>query len=180
MGRPEWRHLPAISAVEPSPGQLSNEVKQFFAERLQEMSRFVETLNADDMQFNREWHKVLAAPGELILPQLLTSPTEKEKRAIQPGDVLRLSKTAPITYTFGPDDQDERTFYLYFADKELSVAGEWFDFLETLVRQERFSAESATTWKKNGRSYDWETVRSYLQTMFDQGLLERESTAASA
>jgi len=178
MGRPEWRHLPAIPAVETTPGQLPNEVKKFFAARLQEMSRFVETLNADDMEFNREWHKVLAAPGELILPQLVHAPAEAEKRSVEPGDLLCLSRMAPVTYTFGTDADGRRTIYLYFADKELSMNGEWFDFLETLVRQERFSAHSATTWKQDGQPYDWESVQAYLQTLLDQGILERETTAA--
>jgi hypothetical protein len=178
--RPEWRHLPAIPAVAATPGQLPAEVKEFFAARLQEMVEFVGTLNADSMDFNREWHKVLAAPGELILPQLLPVRPEDEARTIEPGDVFRLSRTAPITFTFGMNSESERIFYLYFADKELSVTSEWFDFLNTLVRQDRFVAESATRWAQNGRPYDWETVRAYLQMMFEQGVIERESSAVAA
>jgi hypothetical protein len=176
MSRPEWRHLPAIAGAHRAEGQLPDEVKEFFAARLQEVSEFVGTLNADSLEFNREWHKVLAAPGELILPQLLPPRAEGAKRAIEPDDVFRLSKKAPITYTFGTDAGGERTFYLYFADKELSVSGEWSDFLYNLVRQERFVAGSATTWAQNGPPYDWETLAAYLDVMVDQGILEREGT----
>jgi len=176
MSRPEWRHLPTIPAGGLTPGQVPDEVKEFFAARLREVSKFVDTLSPDSLDFNREWHKLLAAPGELILPQLLPAPAEVEKRAIEPGDVLRLPNTAPITYTFGIDADGERSFYLYFADKELSLSGEWFDFLQTLVRQESFVAESATGWAHDRPAYDWETVRTYLQVMLDQGILERQES----
>jgi len=180
VGRPEWRHLPAIPAAGVPPGRVPNEVKKFFAARLQEVGEFVETLKPDSLDFNREWHKLLAAPGELILPQLLPAPAEQGKRAIEPGDVLRLSKTGPITHTFGIDADGQRSFYLYFADKELSLSGQWFDFLQTLVHQESFVAESATRWAHDRQPYDWETVRTYLQVMLDQGILERQESPAVA
>jgi len=173
--RPEWRHLPSPNPIDSTPGQTPAEVKEFIAARLREASEFLEALNPDSLEFNREWHKLLADPGEVVLAYLFPTPNEQRDLAIEPGDVLRLSKGAPLTYTFGTDAAGERSFYLYFADKELSVSGEWVPFLQTLVRQQRFTAASATQWSEDGRHYPWETVQSYLQALRDQGILECEA-----
>lgn len=175
VGRPEWRHLPAPHPSDSTPGQTPTEVKEFFAARLREAIEFVEALNPDSLEFNREWHKLLADPGAVVLAHLFPTPTEQRDLAIEPGDELRLSKRAPLTYTFGTDAAGDQTFYLYFADKELSVSGEWVPFLQTLVQQQRFTAVSATQWSEDGQPYPWETVQSYLQVLRDQGILECEA-----
>jgi hypothetical protein len=171
---PEWRHLPTPNPVGSTPGQTPAEVKEFIAARLREAREFVEALNPDSPDFNREWHRLLADTGEAVRAYLLPAPTGQVKQVIEPGDVLRLSKRAPLTYTFGTDAAGERSFYLYFADKELSVSGEWVPFLHTLVQQQRFTAVSATLWSDDGQPYSWETVQSYLQLLRDLGVLECE------
>lgn len=175
VSQPEWRHLPAIPTASLTPGRVPAEAKEFFAARLQEVRDYIDTLSPDSMAFNREWHKVLADPGEMILSYLLPTQTEQSEPAIEPNDMLRLLKYAPMAYTFGIDAEGERSFYLYFANKELSVKGQWVPFLQTLVQQERFVALSATRWAEDGQSYPWETVQAYLQVLVDQGMLEREA-----
>src|SRR4030095_1564791 len=147
----EWRHLHAPRPAVATQGQAPAEVKEFLAARLREACEFVEALNPDSLEFNREWHRLLADPGEVILAHLFPTPTEQRDLAIEPGDVLRLSKRAPLTYTSGTDAEGMRNFYLYFADKELSVSGEWVPFLQTLVQREQFTAASATQWSEDGQ-----------------------------
>ena len=55
------------------------------------------------------------------------------------------------------------------------MAGEWVPFLKTMIAQQRFTAESATTWAEEGK-YPWKVVREYLEALLDQGILEREDT----
>src|SRR5262249_12458423 len=73
MNQSAWRHLPSTPPSDRSDGQVPGQVKEFFAERLREVAQFVEDLSPDSLAFNREWHKLLAAPGALILPYLLPS-----------------------------------------------------------------------------------------------------------
>ena len=169
---PAWRHLPQVSRTGARPGQLPAEVKQFFAARLDELRETLNGLTPDASELNREWHKLIAEPGEVTLANLSLAPAQPRARSVQRRDQLRLSRRAPITCAVGNDSDGTPEFYLYYGKREVSVAGEWVPFLQTMVAKRRFTAESATTWAEQGK-YPWKIVREYLETLLDQGILER-------
>src|SRR6185436_17405148 len=102
-------------------------------------------------ELNRQWQRSIADPGESTLAILSLGSAPPDPGPVQPWDHLRLSRKAPITHALGTGSSDgEETLDLYFADKEVSVAGEWVPFLKTMVDERRFTAESATTWAGDG------------------------------
>jgi hypothetical protein len=117
---------------------------------------------------------MIADPGESIIACLSSSPAEAESRTVHRKEVLRISRKVPLTCAEGAGSDGDNYFYLYFANREASVAEEWAPFLKTMVEKRRFTAESATEWAVDGARYPWETVQEYLQVLLGLGLLERE------
>jgi hypothetical protein len=114
--------------------------------RLTELRHIIDSLSPNSMAFNRQWHKWIAHPGDATLSSLAFAAQALDNRPVQRDDVLRITKNAPTTYAIGTDRDGDTCFYLYVADKELSVGGEWVPFLKTMLDQETFIAESAVTW----------------------------------
>lgn len=170
---PAWRNVPAPHSSNSQPGELPYDVKQFLAARLEELRAALEALTPEDLDLNREWHRLLADPGETARANLSLTAGTTGQLPIQPGEVLSLSRRAPITYALGIDADGDRCITAFYGDKEISVGGEWTPFLQTLIAQGKFTAESATQWSDSGESYPWETVKEYLQALLDQGLIER-------
>lgn len=173
FGQPDWRHLPSINPTTAEPGELPTEAKRFFAARLAELRAALDLITPESFELNRQWQKFIADPGVGTLTRMSLPETGSSDRPVQRKEILRISKRAPITYALGTDGDGDPCLHLYFATREMSVAGEWVPFLQTMVAQQRFTAESAMTWAENGQ-YPWKTVREYLETLLDQGLLERE------
>ena len=88
---------------------------------------------------------------------------------------MRVSRKAPITYSIGTDSDGVESIDLFFADKEVTLSGEWVSFLKRMVEKERFTAASTMKWAEGGRTYPWKIVREYLEALLDQGILERET-----
>jgi ribosomal protein L16 Arg81 hydroxylase len=174
LSNPDWRHLPPISAPGLKSGELPAEAKGFFANRLAELREALDALEPDSLEFNREWQKMIADPGESIIACLSSNPAEAEGRPVQRKEILRISRKVPLTCAEGTGGDGDNYFYAYFANREASVAEEWVPFLKTIVEKQRFTAESATKWAGDGERYPWETVQEYLQVLLERGLLERE------
>lgn len=174
ISHPSWRHLPPISAASMS-GHLPVEMVEFFAARLAGMRDTLDALAPEAFELNRQWHKSIADPEEEMLACLPLNPIEPSGKPVHRKEVLRRSKKAPMTYAVGTDQDGEPVFYLYFANREVCVGGEWVPFLRTLVEKEWFVAESATNWAGVSAQYPWPTVQEYLQVLLDQGILEREA-----
>jgi len=170
---PAWRHFPSVSPANVNPGKLPAEAAEFFAARLTELRDLINSLTPETLELNRQWQRLIADPGESTLASLSLSAAEPDNGPVQRKDLLRVSRRAPITFALGTDSDGEARLDLYFADKEVSVAGEWAPFLKTMLEKQRFTAESATRWAEYGR-YPWEVVREYLEALLDQGILERE------
>jgi hypothetical protein len=171
---PAWRHLPPVNSVSARPGQLPAEAAEFFAARLAELRDVIGALSAESPELNRQWQKLIADPGALTSANLSLGSGEPNGRPVRRKDLLRVSQKAPITYTLGTDSDGEESLDLYFANKEVSVSGQWVPFLKTMIEEQRFTAESATKWAEGDGSYPWKVVREYLEALLDQGILERE------
>jgi hypothetical protein len=168
-----WRCLPPIRKPGNEPGKLPAEVKQFFGERLAELREVLNGLTPEAPELNREWHRLVAEPGEETLASMSTDSSEPSKHPIGRYDTLKLSRRAPITYAVDKDHEGNPEFYLYYGKREVVVTGAWVPFLKTMVTKKRFTAHSATTWAPEGK-YPWKTVREYLELLVDRGILERE------
>lgn len=89
---------------------------------------------------------------------------------LQPSDelVLPMSRRMVVQQTASDDGSPE--LLLYYEDKEISFdEPHLFAFGETLARQKRFRADSATSW---GGGYDWLEVKVLLESLIAAGILE--------
>jgi hypothetical protein len=169
---PNWRHLPRAGRSAPL-GALAPEVVDFFAARLAEFRAVLDDLSPDSLALNREWHRMLADPGEGVTASLEPAPTEADSRPVRRGDRLRLSRRTPLTYARGTDADGDEQCFLYYGDGEVNADGEWAPFLATLVEQDQFRAATATGWAGAGKKYAWDGVQEYLQVLLEQGIVER-------
>jgi ribosomal protein L16 Arg81 hydroxylase len=170
---PDWRHLPVVGASSMRPGQLPSEVSEFFAARLRELSREIESLDPAGLALNREWQRLLAEPGEHIRAQLATLAEPAESETVERQDVLRLTRRAVTSYAIGKEDDGSTVISMYLGPREVSLDNEWVPFLRTMFHKESFVAESATQWAEGAEPYPWETAQEYLQTLLSEGFLER-------
>src|SRR5262249_33585115 len=67
MSNPEWRHFPAVNSANVVPGQLPAEASEFFAARLGELRDVIDSLTSQTPALTREWHRLVADPGDSIL-----------------------------------------------------------------------------------------------------------------
>jgi ribosomal protein L16 Arg81 hydroxylase len=175
VSNPAWRHLLMSGPATQKPGELPAEAAAFFAERLEEIRDAISTLTPESFELNREWQRMVAHPGESSLATLSLAPPQSATRAVERTDIIRLSNKAPITYAEGTDDQGEAILTLFFAAREVTVAGEWVPFLRTMTRRRRFKAASASGWAGRNKRYRWREVREYLQALIGLGVLEFEA-----
>jgi hypothetical protein len=171
---PAWRHFPPINSASVKPGELPTEASEFFAARLAELREVVNALTPESPELNRLWQRLIADPGESILASLPLRGAAPDSRPVHRKDLLRVSRKAPITYALGSDSDGEARLDLYFADKEVSMAGEWAPFLKTMMEKQVFTAELATKWAEGSKTYSWEVMGELLEALLDQEILERE------
>jgi hypothetical protein len=169
----DWRHLPVVGASSMQPGRLPSEVADFFAARLKELSREIDSLDPAGLALSREWHKLLAEPGEHIRAQLATIAEPAESETVERQDLLRLTRRAVTSYAIGTEDDGSTVISMYLGAREVSLDNEWVPFLRTMFHKESFVAESATQWAEGPEPYPWETAQEYLQTLLSEGFLER-------
>ena len=173
LSDPNWRHFPPIDCSRAKPGELPAEMLVFYSARLAELRQVIDRLTPTSQELHRAWQQRVADPGESVLASFYPGPAANA-RVVNKGDRLRLSSKAPLTYAPGTNDEGEATFDLYCADKEVSVKGSWVPFLQNMVAQTHFTAETATGWVEGDDAYPWENVRDYLQSLADEGILEWE------
>jgi hypothetical protein len=173
ISNPDWRHLPVVGPSSMQPGQLPSEVAEFFAARLEELRREIESLEPAGLALNREWQKLLAEPGEHIRAQLATLAEPAESETVEPQDMLRLTRRAVTSYAIGTEDDGSTVISMYLGPREVSLDNEWVPFLRTMFHKESFVAGSATQWAEGAEPYPWETAQDYLQTLLSEGFLER-------
>jgi hypothetical protein len=103
----------------------------------------------------------------------LQHPTPAAALAPDEELVLPLHKRVVTQYAAGEDGAPE--LRLYYGDKEISFdEPELFPFGERLAKQERFLAGSAAGW---GPGYAWPQVRELLETLIEEGVLQRAADA---
>ncbi len=99
-------------------------------------------------------------------------------RGLAPADrlVLPMPKRMVVQRTVtGAGEPELRLFY---GVKEISFdEPSLFAFGETLARQSAFRAGDAVAW---GDGYDWTSVQLLLETLLDEGILERDGAARMA
>jgi hypothetical protein len=173
ISNPDWRHLPMVGASSMRPGQLPQEVTEFFAARLKELSREIESLDPAGLALNREWQKLLAEPGQHIRAHLALLAEPAENYSVERHDVLRLTRRDVIGCAMGTEEDGSTVISLHLGAREVSLADEWVPFLRTMFDKESFVAESATQWAEGPEPYQWETAQEYLQTLLSEGFLER-------
>lgn len=90
---------------------------------------------------------------------------------LQPGDELVLPMSRRMVVQHGTTDDGRPELVLYYEDKEVFFdEPELFAFGETLARQTRFRADTATRW---GDGYEWQQVKPLLESLLESGILER-------
>ncbi|HKQ72814.1 MAG TPA: cupin domain-containing protein [Blastocatellia bacterium] len=173
LSNPDWRHLPVVEASSLQPGKLPQEMAEFFAARLKELSREIESLEPAGLALNREWQKLLAEPGEHISVRLAMNAESVESGAVERQDVLRPTLRGVTSYAVGVEEDGSTAIYLYMGRREVSLYNEWVPFIRTMFQQESFVAEVATQWADGAKPYPWETTQEYLQILLSEGFLER-------
>ena len=99
------------------------------------------------MQSLQVQHKFLNADDELVFP---------------------LHKRVIVQYS--TDSTGTRELYLYYGDKEISFdKPDLFEFGESLAKQSRFIARSATGW---GSGYEWPRIQELLEQLIEEGILQ--------
>lgn len=90
------------------------------------------------------------------------------------GDELVLPKHKRVVAQYSTNAAGTTELHLYYGDKEISFdQPALFAFGETLAKQSRFMAGAATRW---GTGYDWLQVRELLETLVNEGVLQRADT----
>jgi hypothetical protein len=174
LSNPAWRYLPAASLDSAAPGELPADVEQFFASRLEELRDAISALKPGGLELSHDWHKLVADPGRSNVVAMSLEPDKSSGEPVERRDILCLSKKAPIRCAVGTNRNGGATVHLFYADKKVSVSGEWAPFLRRLVDEESFVAESATNWAGEGNQYAWERVQKNLQVLLNKGILQRK------
>lgn len=174
---PSWRHLPAVNTARAMAGELPDETAAFIDARLDELRARLATMSSRSPELNREWQRSVANPGDITLSLLTPQIAPAPPREVQPTSRLRLSRSAPVTIARGTTDDGVATLDLYFAGKEVSVAGAWVPFIATMVATRTFAAADAMAWSEVGEAYPWEVVCASLETLLAQGILEWDAGA---
>jgi hypothetical protein len=172
MRNPDWRHFPAVNPLNVVPGQLPAEASEFFAARLGELRDVIDSLTSSTPELTREWHRLVADPGDSILAGLSMGQSGEGHAPLQPTDRLQLSRKVPMTYSLTTESDSGARLDLFVANKEISVAGEWLPFLKNILEKQTFTAESAMDWTADGTSFPWTAVCENLEALLDQGILE--------
>jgi hypothetical protein len=112
------------------------------------------------------------------LEELAQCPMHKHQAAkIQPlqfDDELIFPMHKRVVTQYSSDESGNKELHLYYGDKEISFEeNEYFDFGETLAKQERFVAGNATTW---GDGYEWNNIQGLLETLIAEGILHYPSS----
>jgi hypothetical protein len=172
---PAWRHLPLVGPNVAEPGRLPKEAASFFADRLQELVGELRSLSPDGLTLTREWHRLIAEPGEGTIEALDLDSPAVEYRPVEKDETLGVSSRAPITFAQGRTDDGCEVLTLYFANKEVTVYAGWVPFIRAMIEKKRFVAASACEWTRSGQPHPWLEVQAYLDVLLSHGFLERST-----
>ncbi len=99
---------------------------------------------------------------------------------IDPHETLCVPKKRRFVHEYVPTEGGNRELRIYFGLKEITFdEPEFIAFGESLIKQDRFVAGSATGWS-GGEPYPWERVKEMLEALLDEGVIERGERAAPA
>jgi ribosomal protein L16 Arg81 hydroxylase len=175
--RPEWRHLPPVvaggSLSEESPPK---EIREFFDARLDELRAVLNSLSGSSASLNKIWTSMIASN---VRPPRFTNPQSAEPvppvgamPAIERKTLLRLSEKATVSACTVPGKDAGKVLYVYVGSTEIEFDDPGFlAFGERLVERGDFVAEAACRWSGE-EPYPWETVRGYLTSLAERGVVE--------
>lgn len=167
----EWRYVPP-RLPGAAPGELPEEIRAFFASRIEELKQVVTQLSPEALSYS--FHKALAYPGEGV--EVGLAPDVKLVRQIASDDMIRVGKQAPLTWTTSTDPDGTSCFHLFAGNTELTAKAEWVPFFSHLVTSDSFRAEQAMTWSDTDTPYSWSAVQQYLAVLLEHGVIAVDAT----
>ena len=155
-----WRqNVPAVPAEETLPDRFSPTVARFFAQRLAELKRHVQSLTASDL-YGSWTHYVHSfdTPFEM----------EGKGRAIDfdEADRMSLSPEFPFRYVVSPQNL---AVSLYYLDKRIDLDYQALPIVEGIAAHSSFTGRQVMGWL--GAGSDWEDAKPVLQELVEAGLL---------
>lgn len=167
LADPVWRHLPTFLAAGPDDG-LSPEAQKaamedYFAARLGELRQAVDRLTPGLL--HRAWRE-----------RLTLEAVDAPEALIGPQEVLAHPAGRPLRQRVEALGEDEEKIIVHDGGMvRASLPGHARTFVEALLAQPRFTAQSALAWDAE---YEWEDVEAVLRGLVELGLLERVSQPA--
>lgn len=162
LADPVWRHLPTYLATDLEDG-LPSEARQaamedYFTARLQELRQAVDRLTPGLLY--RAWRERVA-PAAAEVPEA----------PIGLQEVLAHPVGRPLRQRVEALGEDEEKIIVHDGGMaRASLPGHARTFVEALLAQPRFTAQSALAWDTD---YEWEDVEAVLRGLVELGLLER-------
>jgi hypothetical protein len=99
----------------------------------------------------------------------------QEAVSVDPHETLYVPLRRRFTREYVTTPEGTRELHLYFGVKEITIdEPDLLSFGETLLKQDRFMAGSATTWSE-GEPYPWERVKELLEALLAEEILSREA-----
>jgi hypothetical protein len=172
-----WRYLPSHSAANPEEGKLPPDVRDFFGARLGDLRASLAGMNAQSLELNRHWQRLVADPGEDLLaclPAEIAPPTPVK---VKQTDRLRLSSRLPVTFAAGTDETGELLISVFRGKQELSASGDLAHFLKWLLGAGEFVAAAASEFRGGNARGRWSQVREWLCALVDAGVVESVENA---
>jgi ribosomal protein L16 Arg81 hydroxylase len=162
LADPVWRHLPTYLATDLddalSPEARKAAMEDYFAARLGELRQAVDRLTPGLLY--RAWH-------ERVAPQA----ADVSEAPIGPEEVLAHPAGRPLRQRVEALGEDEEKIILHDGGMaRAALPGHARTFVEALLAQPRFTAQSALAWDAE---YEWEDVEAVLRGLVELGLLER-------
>jgi hypothetical protein len=98
----------------------------------------------------------------------------EEPTQLAPDDELILPNHKRVVATYTDNPLGTRELHVYYGEKEIVFDDPaYFEFGDALAKQSRFVAATSVTW---GTGYDWHCVRTLLEQLLDEGILQRADT----
>ncbi len=99
----------------------------------------------------------------------------QEAVSIEPQVVLYLPMRRRSMSEYVTTPEGHKELHIFFGIKEITIdEPDLLSFGETLMKQDRFVAGSATTWSE-GAPYPWERVKELLETLLAEDILSLEA-----
>jgi len=158
---PVWLQiLPAIEMGVLQRGYIPKNLEKILSKRLIEFKQLIRRLTVADLC--SVWHMRATSPDSAVLSQ-------QRKRRIRAQDNLVVVRSEPATLFLRRHRNGQRTVSLFFGGMEIEYSESAYDFLTTLLKQDRFNAASTKDWGHKRQT--WRSTQSILQDLYEIGLL---------